>query len=476
MKLWQKIFICTFLLFEIVFNVAIIYLIEQNFVIEQKREIERGLAEHFVIYSGLKTNGVFYKDKFGYSNDTITEFLKTALKDYATYFEKDKVFVELLNEKNEVVYNGFNSIINEKREELSSSLSEKRKYIIRDIKNRNYLFITNRILFDNKSYKLTYIRDISEVYANKKMNYNIFIKMNLSVIVFFAIMLYLLLWYLTYPIRYLTQSAQNIAGGDYSTRADIESKDEIGILAHTFNKMAESIESNAIEMKQTAETKEQFIQSLTHELKTPLTSIIGYADFLQTTKYDEEKFYKALNYIYTEGKRLERLSLKLMDLVLLDKKEIEMKNIDITFLCYEIHEIMKPKLENKNIDLILEIHPCKVMVEPDLFKVLLTNLIDNAIKASNNEKCIYLRIYPKSEHNLVLEVEDQGKGIPQKDINRVLEPFFTVDKSRSKSHQGAGLGLAICAKIVMVHHGTITINSKINEGTIVQITFLKIYN
>lgn len=473
MRLWQKIFLCSFLLFELVFNATILYLIQVNFNSNLEKEIDRGLSDHFVIFSGLKTNGTFFKDKFGYSNEIVTDFLKIAVRDYTQYFENKGVFIEVLDKNNQQVYSSFNLNYGIQREELKVPLSENRKYVIRDIGKNSYLFVINQLNIEDQSFKLTYIRDISDVYYSRSMLFNAFIKLNIFVFIFLAAGLYFLLWHITSPVRQLTESARSIASGDYSKRAGIKSHDEIGVLAAAFDQMAASVESKVEELKRNAETKQSFIQYLTHELKTPLTSIIGYADLLQTTKYNEEQFHKGLNYIYKEGKRLERLSFKLMDLILLEKKEAGMKNTDLSILCCEVLETMKPRLESKSIRIVPEIHPDKAMVECDLFKVLITNLIDNAINASENGSCIYLRTYIGPEENIVIEIEDKGAGIPEKDIDRVFEPFFSVNRSRSESRRGTGLGLALCAEIVKLHHGKIEISSRINERTKVKITFPK---
>jgi signal transduction histidine kinase len=132
--------------------------------------------------------------------------------------------------------------------------------------------------------------------------------MNFIITLILAFGLYLVIWYLTRSVRSLTKTARIIADGNYSQRVSVLSNDEIGVLAQNFNRMAEAVEGKIDELAATARNRQNFIHYLTHELKTPLTSIIGYADFLRPTKYDEEVYFKSLSYIYTEGKRLESLS------------------------------------------------------------------------------------------------------------------------------------------------------------------------
>jgi signal transduction histidine kinase len=146
--------------------------------------------------------------------------------------------------------------------------------------------------------------------------------------------------------------------------------------------MAEAVESKVVELEITAQNKQDFINHLTHELKTPLTAIIGYADYLRTAKYNEEVYFKALTYIYNEGRRLESLSFKLMDLLLVGNDSPEMLREDVSALCAEVGDTVKPLLEKYRVALQTAVEPQTILAERDLFKLLCTNLIDNAVKAS----------------------------------------------------------------------------------------------
>lgn len=491
MKLWHKVFLYTFLLFEVVFTSSSFYMMQHNFKQNLEKEIERGLTEQRVIGSGMQSNWGYlnYKNQdldinqefsknllLNSSKEYTWDFLRRNSQQYTQYFDKKRVFIEILDEKNQTVYTSFSQKFDGSRKELEAPLSGKRSYIIRDIAKHSYLFVTSKLTLDDKTFKLSYIRDISDVYSDKSSQYSLFIKMNIMITIILALGLYVLIWYLTRSIRSLIKSTQTIVDGDYSQRVHDKSRDEIGILAQNFNLMAVAVEERIGELERVAKNKQDFIDCITHELKTPLTSIIGYADFLRSTKYNEEIFFNALNYIYSEGKRLESLSFKLMDLVLIEKENLVMKYEDILQLCSEVKKALEPRLKSSNIELILSVNSHKVFIEKDLFKVLCTNLIDNAIKASKAGSRIYVRGYMGGEEHFVFEVEDEGSGIPKEDVHKVFEPFFMVDKAKSRSFNGAGLGLAICAGIVRAHQGKIDITSSINKGTKVKIIFPGVYN
>lgn len=479
MKLWQKVFLSTLILFELVFNAASFYLIENNFSRNLQKEINRGLAEHRIIYSGLQTNWAYVdylNKKLGLTQEAIRDFLHNTSMQYTGYFDDKQAFIEVLDENNNKVFSNFSETFDAPRQELQVPLSAQRKYIIRDIGKKNYLFVTNKLVLNNSSFKLSYICDISDVYKGKSAQYILFWKMNLVVTFILASGLYLMLWYLTRYIRKLSKSVQIIAAGDYTQRVHVTSGDEVGILAHNFNQMAAAVEDKVDELGNIANNKQTFIDCLTHELKTPLTSIIGYADLLRSTQYNEEVFFKALNYIYSEGKRLESLSFRLMDLILIENEKPIMKNENIQKLCSEIEESLKPRLTNSNIKLAVSVQPCTLLLEKDLFKMLCTNLLDNAVKASSEGTSIYLRGYVTEEKDFMLEVEDEGIGIPENDIPRVFEAFYMVNKAKSRLNHGAGLGLAICAEIVKLHQGKINIESRLNHGTKVKILFPGVCN
>lgn len=476
MKLWQKVFLCTFILFVCAFNAASVYYIKYSFSQNLQKEIERGLNEHFIIYSGFQINEVSINRKLGVPQSVVRDFLRATSDQYIQYLDNKEAFIEIRDGSNGIIYSNFKEIISEPRKELETLPSGRRNYIIRDVGEKSYLFITNNLELQDGIYKLTYIRDITSVYNYKLDQYRLFLKLNIITIAVLAVLLYLLLWYLTRSIGNLTKSAQTVSEGDYTQRVKILSNDELGTLAHSFNQMADAVEEKIKELKTTIEDKQLFIESFTHELKTPLTSIIGYADFLRSTRYNEDIFFNGLNYIYTEGKRLEGLSFKLMDLIMLKREVFDGRIEGIQIVCDEIAEGLKPRLESSDIQLIVNVENSKVIIDKDLFKALCINLLDNAIKASKKGSCIYLKGKTDRSTRYILEIEDEGMGIPKEDLPNVFEPFFMVDKARTRSQHGAGLGLAICAEIIKLHEAEVEIMSEVNQGTTVRIILTKVYN
>lgn len=209
--------------------------------------------------------------------------------------------------------------------------------------------------------------------------------------------------------------------------------------------------------------------SFAHELKTPMTSIIGYADLIRSQSLTGEELGEAANYIFHEGTRLEHLSLKLLDLLVLGKDDFPMTEVELTSLARQIKEAMAPVLEGKQVQLHVYCKPGRCRLEPELVKSLVLNLLDNGRKALDGGGTLALSLGPTAEGCLI-QVLDNGRGIPKEEIQRLTEAFYRVDKSRSRAQGGAGLGLALCREIVRIHHGTLEFQSEPGRGTLVTVT------
>jgi signal transduction histidine kinase len=196
-----------------------------------------------------------------------------------------------------------------------------------------------------------------------------------------------------------------------------------------------------------------------------MTAIAGYAETLLTTKLSEDQKNEALYYIYSETSRLGRLSKKMMQLLSLsDGEVVEKKTIETKELLESISDTVSVRLKEKDIKLITESDSEFILTDEDLIKDVIINLVDNSIKASSPGKRVWVSIKENT-----LSVRDEGIGIPEEELSAVTEPFYMVDKSRSRKEGGAGLGLSIIKLIVEKLGGTLRISSKVNEGTEIMI-------
>lgn len=231
------------------------------------------------------------------------------------------------------------------------------------------------------------------------------------------------------------------------------------------------LEASISNLEDVANRREEFIASFAHELKTPLTAIIGYADMLRSKEMSPKSRFTAAGYIFSEGKRLEALSLKLMDIIVAGKQGFDLKQFEVGYFIRSIAAVTVPSLSNEGMTLDMRWEPGEIRVEPDLFKTLMINLVDNARKASHKNGTI--EFYGKAEDGgYALYVRDHGRGMKQEELSKITEPFYMIDKSRSRAQNGAGLGLALCQRIAELHGTSLEYESEVGKGTTVRI-FLK---
>lgn len=262
------------------------------------------------------------------------------------------------------------------------------------------------------------------------------------------------------------------ADGDYNLRSHNKSYDEIGELARNFNRMADQLVEQMQKKMLEAKQKEDFTAAFAHELKTPLTSIIGYADMLNSMKLTDEEAHDAYFYIYNQGKRLESLSHKLLELVSMDKTALAYRPISTKALEENIRITMRPVWRQRGIRGKVELERSTLYGDGELLLSLFYNLLDNAVKAMDKEEsCFILMKGVVLSDCYEFKVVDNGRGIPKEEISRITEAFYMVDKSRSRKEGGAGIGMALCQKIIQLHKGVLQIDSKLGEGTVIKVAF-----
>ncbi|MDO4308760.1 MAG: HAMP domain-containing sensor histidine kinase [Eubacteriales bacterium] len=272
------------------------------------------------------------------------------------------------------------------------------------------------------------------------------------------------------PLLELRRTAAAIAEGSYESRASVHGRDEIGELAVSFNQMACKVEAHVEELSHVNQMQRQLIGSLAHELKTPMTAILGYADTLLTVGLSEKRRIQALNYIGSESRRLSRLSAKMMELTGLydGMVSISVKEIKAEPFLKRLKDLTAYRLKEKNIQLTISCSQKDLtfQIDEDLMMSLLMNLIDNACKASveNSVITVAANLYR-------ISVTDTGKGIPTEELERVTEAFYMVDKSRAKSAGSVGLGLTLCKQIADLHGAELILESREGKGTRVSVVW-----
>lgn len=341
------------------------------------------------------------------------------------------------------------------------------QYIIKDVDGRTMLFTGSNMQVQNTPYTLYILRDISNVFSSVEVLSNQFTIINLAVIFVAGIGIILLVRLLLKPVAILKQNSGLIASGIYNKRIIIKERDEIGDLAEDFNRMAAAVESHVHELEEEAQRRTMFMSALTHELKTPMTSISGNAQTLLRTKMTEEEREDALIRIDDECTRIERLSQKLMQLIVLRQNGVlELAQVRVSDLLETVRSSSAEQIKQRGLTLTIENNMDTIPIEKDLFSSLLLNLIDNAGKASKQGDIIRV-----TASGNTISIADCGKGVPPNELSKITQPFYMVDKSRSKAAGGIGLGLALCEEIARLHNATIIFDSELGRGTTVKVVF-----
>lgn len=291
-----------------------------------------------------------------------------------------------------------------------------------------------------------------------------FVLAGLLSLVFMVFIIIFLTRYVTQPLIEMSKATKRISKGDFSVSLPKLARDEIG-------ELGESIQVLAGDLEILKNERNEFLASISHELRTPLTYIKGYAEIArkpETTNEDRDQY---LGIIFEESVKLSNLVMKVFTLAKMDENNfsIEKENVELLPYFKAITEKMTPALRESNMDLVLNCpSDLYVSIDPIRFEQVIYNLLDNARKYSEPNTAI--RIHAgHAEGKVLIKIQDQGKGIPEKDLPRIFERFYRVDKSRSRALGGSGLGLSIAKQIVEAHGGTITVTSRPDAGTTFEI-------
>ena len=261
------------------------------------------------------------------------------------------------------------------------------------------------------------------------------------------------------PLRSMSAAVKRFGGGDFSVRVPVASDDEIGHLALAFNEMANSL-SNSEGMRRS------FIANVSHELKTPMTTIAGFIDGILDGTIPEDQQKKYLKIVSDEVKRLSRLVKSMLDLSRIDSGEMVLhptcfdlsKTIFTTLLTFE------KSIEDRNIEIrgMDSLGQQMVYGDQDLLHQVVYNLIENAVKFTNEGGYISFQVTDSIDRTCIT-IENSGPGIEPEELPMIFDRFYKTDKSRSRDKNGMGLGLYIVKTVIKLHGGDITVASKQGE-------------
>lgn len=390
-----------------------------------------------------------------------------AAKNVNIYTTNEKIMFSIITNEKKIVFSSLSPSFDKNL--LSYIDKDKKGYSLKNEGKKIYIQAIRPAIINGEKCYIETIRDVTFVFDNQKSQYQLMIKIMFSMLVLAGGLTLIISKLLMRQVVSMTRVTKKISAGKLDKRVRVEGDDEFTVLSQNFNRMADDLEEKIHELEKEAEKREMFVGAFSHELKTPLTSIIGYSDMLRGKEMDRERTQLCANYIFTEGKRLETLSMRLLDLLVLKNQEIKYTHVDVQAFFDEICAVVSPELEESKIELRVNIEPAIAKFEPELMKTVFINLIDNARKAIdvNGKICVSGTL---NENTYEITIQDNGKGMEEKELSKIKEAFYMVDKSRSRKQGGAGLGLSICDQILKLHGFEIKFESTINVGTTVMVT------
>ena len=308
---------------------------------------------------------------------------------------------------------------------------------------------------------VTYHYDMQQLYQKRSGLLGILQMVFLAVYALCGVLLLCYQKWIHIPLKQIIKGASEYANGDLSYRIPVKSEDEMGYLANTLNYMADKINQNG-------EYQRTFIANVSHDFRSPLTSIKGYVEAILDGTIPPELQDKYLNIISHEADRLEKLTRSLLVLNDLDerKRMMNIRRFDINDVIKNTANTFEGTCSKKNIDLELLLYGKELFVEADMEKIqqVLYNLLDNAIKFSNDNSSINIETSVKND-KVFVSVKDHGVGIPKESLSKVWDRFYKTDTSRGKDRKGTGLGLSIVKEIIKAHNQNINVISTEGVGT-----------
>ncbi len=278
--------------------------------------------------------------------------------------------------------------------------------------------------------------------------------------------IYVITYRMTKPLKQMSDAAKAMAKGDFSKRIPVTSDDEIGRLAVSFNQMTNSL-------SQLEDMRKSFVTDISHELKTPMTTIGGFIDGIIDGTIEPERQKHYLEIVADEVKRLSRMVQSMLSISQLEsgtanlkKDRFDFKELLLSVVLSQEQRIVEGDFQIVGLD---KINSITLNADKDLIYRVIYNLVDNAVKFTDEGGSIEFDAKSDSK-NLIFSIKNTGRGIPENDLPYLFERFYKVDKSRSANKKSTGLGLYIVKTIVINHGGTISVSSNENEYTLFEVT------
>ena len=338
--------------------------------------------------------------------------------------------------------------------------------------NKGYLmFVEGGLNTSAGQFAFTVTFNVTATVDDLRQIQQIFLYLFIAFALFLALILYIVLNKIFKPLELVAISARKIADGNYQERIEFSGKHEIAIMGNHFNQMAEVIENKIHLLQEEAQRKQNFMDNLAHEIRTPLTSIYGYAEYMQKAVLDESEKIESATYIMSEAIHMKKIANSMLELATLQHHTLEKEVISIPILFDQIATTLEIPFQDYKVELVTySLHEVLIGQE-DLIKSLILNLCMNGAKACEPRVGKVILKAEKEADGLVISIVDNGCGMASDEIEKITEPFYQVDQVRNRASGGIGLGLTLVKEIIKLHDAQLIIESELGIGTTVKIHF-----
>ena len=449
MRFWQKTYIFTLVLFLICLNAGVLSLTSYTY----KKNVEA--TENSVSAEQYYVAMTFERDYEDMTNSNIYSNPSLLMQSFGAYYKNKGLRLAFL-QGDDVIFSNFQSDIAEmdKNSLIHTYLNEDERHIV----------ISSEIC--GGKYEMIFAKNVQSLDSEFKSLMITYTLTSAAISLLLAVCLYFILKKLSEPLEKLRKTTKEIEDGDFSVTAEEKGNDEFTLLAKSFNSMLSKINEQMTSLEDEAEKKQLLVDNMAHELRTPLTSIHGYAEYIEKANTTEERRHIAAKYIMSEADRLRKISEILLDGAFIRENEIELSDISLDTILKDVSEKLRMKAEKADVEIVCNTESVSIKGNETLLSMLFYNLIENAVKACSFGGKVTISCF---ENQAV--IEDNGKGLTKEQLSHITEPFYRTDKSRSRADGGAGLGLALCKRIVYTHGADMRFESEPTKGTKVFVTF-----
>ena len=444
MKFFEKTYLLTLVLFLVFLNGCVLMLSLYSYENRVEATEQVCLSEQYAIRQAFEADW----DGVGNGSDLV---LQTT---YGNFYRKKGIGLCFSDPEGNIRYSS-----------LPAGITPIEAEHMREQKSEDgvrHLLISQEIC--DGAFVMTYAKDISEMSEEFQRLFVTFFAVSVVSSLLLAVLLHLVLRRLYAPLARLRSVTEQLSAGDFSVRAQEDGKDEFAMLGADFNRMADQIREQMQQLRLTADQKQQMLDNLAHEMRTPLMSIHGYAEYIGTANITDEERIDATQYIMSESIRLRNISETLLDMAFVRENKISYEPLSSRALLSRTVDHFALQAQRADVTLCCNDYNTVLWGNELLLEMLLSNLTENAIKACRGGGIVEIGCREVLPDTVELYVKDNGVGMTPEQLLHITEPFYRTDTSRSRRGGGTGLGLALCDRIAKAHDGTLTFLSEPGQG------------